>query len=232
MTQTLLLLHSAGLGGYLQPVSRDGNLIPVACNQQKARSTISIQISGPNHKTVWTDRRSHARKLFKVLTFHLCDTFDLPLPSFLLEKHNRFWCSRQVLGVRSQSMCQHQGGCVLREFASSFLKTQHPLYLQLRPSCTLPAVYMTIRKESEQRTVYSREKLRLTSHQRETVSTALSPSKTSPITTRRTNTGHLTLATSDIQHQRWNIMIYQQRHHVKAYMATLRSPVEVREGSL
>lgn len=52
MAQNLLLLHSAGLGNHLQPMSRDGGLTPVPCNHQKAYSTISIQISRPNHMTV------------------------------------------------------------------------------------------------------------------------------------------------------------------------------------
>lgn len=52
MVQTLLLLHSAGLGNRLQPMSRDGGLIPGPGNQQKAYSTISTQISRPNHMTV------------------------------------------------------------------------------------------------------------------------------------------------------------------------------------
>jgi len=52
MAQTLLLLHSAGLGNRLQPMSSNGGLIPVPCNQKKAYSTISIQISRPNHMTV------------------------------------------------------------------------------------------------------------------------------------------------------------------------------------
>lgn len=52
MTQTLLLLCSAGLGNCLQPTPRDEVLIPVPCSQQKAHSAISIQISRPNHMTV------------------------------------------------------------------------------------------------------------------------------------------------------------------------------------
>lgn len=99
MVQTLLLLHSAVLGNHLQPVSELVGLIPVLCNQQKACacSTISIQISTPNHMPIWRIRSSHDRKLFKVVTFHLSDTFTPPPPSFHYRRitgfylADRFW---------------------------------------------------------------------------------------------------------------------------------------------
>lgn len=133
---------------------------------------------------------------------------------------DRLWEWESRACARPRRLCPYQ-------FAASFIKTHHPSVFSWDPYIYSLLSPKTIRKEFHQEN--SLTILRLTSHQREEVSKALTLSKISHIETRPANTHHLILATSDFQWQRWNIMIWEQRHHVRACMSVVGTPVEVRE---